>query len=155
WKIGFAIGPAPLNAALRAVHQFVTFASATPFQDAVAAGMEQAAARGYYAQRRADYDARRDRLRDALAGGGLRTLPIGGSYFLMADIAPFGFAGDVALCRALTREIGVAAVPPSAFYLDPARAPQLARFCFAKRAETLDRAAERLARLDPATFRPA
>ncbi|HEU5434319.1 MAG TPA: methionine aminotransferase [Thermomicrobiales bacterium] len=155
WKIGFAVGPASLNAALRAVHQFVTFASATPFQDAVAAGMEHAESLGYYAQLRADYTARRDRLQAALAGGGLRTLPIGGSYFLMADIAPFGFADDVAFCRALTADIGVAAVPPSAFYLDPARAPQLARFCFAKRADTLARAAERLARLDPATFRPA
>ncbi len=154
WKIGFAVGPAPLNAALRAVHQFVTFASATPFQDAVAAGMEQAVALGYYAQLRADYVVRRDRLRDALDGAGLRTLPIGGSYFLMADIEPFGFADDVAFCRALTEDVGVAAVPPSAFYLDPARAPQLARFCFAKRADTLDRAAERLARLRHAALAP-
>jgi N-succinyldiaminopimelate aminotransferase len=155
WKIGFAVGPPPLNAALRAVHQFVTFASATPFQDAVAGGMEQSASNGYYRQLRAEYAERRDHLRQALEGGGLRTLQIGGSYFLMADIAPFGFADDVAFCRALTTEIGVAAVPPSAFYLDPARAPLLARFCFAKRADTLERAAERLARLDPATFRPA
>ena len=147
WKIGYAVGPAPLNAALRAVHQFVTFASGTPFQEAMATALETAATTGYYAQLAADYARRRDLMRAALAGGGLTTLPIGGSYFLMAEIGDRGFADDVAFCRWLTSEIGVAAVPPSAFYLDPARAPGLARFCFAKRDETLAAAAERLARL--------
>ena len=64
----------------------------------------------------------------------------------MSDISHLGFDDDVAFCRWLTTEIGVAAVPPSAFYLDPARAPLLARFCFAKRAETIQLAAERLRR---------
>ncbi len=68
WKIGYAIGPAALNAALRAVHQFVTFATATPFQEAMAVAFETAAERGYYEQLRADYTARRDLLRDALRG---------------------------------------------------------------------------------------
>ena len=62
----------------------------------------------------------------------------------MADFSDLGFADDVAFCRWLTSEVGVAAVPPSAFYLDPARAPLLARFCFAKREETIQLAAERL-----------
>jgi N-succinyldiaminopimelate aminotransferase len=147
WKIGYAVGPAPLNAALRAVHQFVTFATATPFQDAMAAALETAHARGYYAQLRAEYTARRDLLAAALGDAGLPPLPVGGSYFLLADIARLGFPDDVAFCRYLTAEIGVAAIPPSAFYADPARAPQLARFCFAKRPETLAAAAARLARL--------
>ena len=147
WKIGYAVGPAPLNAALRAVHQFVTFASATPFQEAMAAAMEAAPGLGYYDRLRAEYAARRDLLRGALEEAGLPTLPIGGAYFLMADIAGRGFADDVAFCRHLTAEVGVAAVPPSAFYLDPARAPLLARFCFAKRDETLRAAAARLGRL--------
>jgi aspartate/methionine/tyrosine aminotransferase len=147
WKIGYAVGPAPLNAALRAVHQFVTFATATPFQDAMAAALEAAHARGYYAQLRAEYTARRDLLAAALRDAGLPPLPVGGSYFLLADIARLGFPDDVAFCRYLTAEIGVAAIPPSAFYADPARAPQLARFCFAKRPETIEAAAERLAGL--------
>ena len=63
----------------------------------------------------------------------------------MSDISHLGFESDVEFCRWLTAEIGVAAIPPSAFYLDPARAPLLARFCFAKRAETIQHAAERLA----------
>lgn len=147
WKIGYAVGPATLNAALRAVHQFVTFATATPFQEALAVALETARERGYYSQLRDEYTQRRDLLAGALDAAGLPPLPIGGSYFLLADIARLGFPDDVAFCRYLTAEIGVAAIPPSAFYLDPARAPQLARFCFAKRAETLAAAATRLARL--------
>jgi len=147
WKIGYAVGPASLNAALRAVHQFVTFASATPFQEAMATAFETAPQRGYYDRLRADYTRRRDLLRAALDDAGLPTLPIGGSYFLMADLAGLGFPDDASFCRFLTSEIGVAAVPPSAFYLDQARAPLLARFCFAKKDQTLRAAAERLVRL--------
>jgi aspartate/methionine/tyrosine aminotransferase len=144
WKIGYAIGPADLNAALRSVHQFVTFASATPFQDAMALALEEATGRGYYEQLNRDYAQRRDALRVALEASGLSTLPVKGAYFLMADVSRLGFADDVAFCRWLMTEIGVAAVPPSAFYLDPTRAPVLARFCFAKRQETIQLAAERL-----------
>ncbi len=147
WKIGYAVGPAPLNAAIRAVHQFVTFASATPFQEAMAVAFEEAPARGYYQRLAADYVERRDLLADGLWEAGLRTLPIGGSYFLMADIGELGFPDDAAFCRFLTSEVGVAAVPPSAFYLDPGRAPLLARFCFAKKPETLREASSRLTHL--------
>ena len=147
WKIGYAVGPAALNAALRAVHQFVTFASATPFQEAMATAMTAAAANGYYDDLTEDYRRRRDILQRATEVAGLPTLPVAGSYFLMADIAATGFTDDVAFCRWLTAEAGVAAVPPSAFYADLDRAPKLARFCFAKKDETLALAAERLARV--------
>ena len=144
WKIGYAVGPADLNAALRSIHQFVTFASATPFQDAMALALEEAEGRGYYAELARDYAERRDALRNVLEESGLPTLRVEGAYFLMADVSAFGFPDDVAFCHWLTTEIGVAAVPPSAFYLDPARAPKLARFCFAKRPETIRLAAERM-----------
>jgi aspartate/methionine/tyrosine aminotransferase len=144
WKIGYAVGPEPLNAALRTVHQFVTFASATPFQEAMAFALEEAGALGYYELLSREYDNRRVSLKQALEEAGLRTLPVGGAYFLMVDVADMGFADDVAFCRWLTAEVGVAAVPPSAFYLDPTQAPLLARFCFAKREETIQLAAERL-----------
>jgi aspartate/methionine/tyrosine aminotransferase len=147
WKIGYLTGPASLNAAVRAVHQFVTFASGTPFQEAMAHAMEIAPDIGYYDQLQADYTRRRDLLRDGLTGAGLPVLPIHGSYFLMADVSDLGFATDVDLCRYLVTEIGVAAVPPSAFYVDPARAPLLARFCFAKEDATLQAAGERLRKL--------
>jgi aspartate/methionine/tyrosine aminotransferase len=147
WKIGYAIGPGRLTAPLRGVHQFVTFASGTPFQEAMAVALEQAPALGYYGDLRRDYHRRRDALKVVLDGANLPTLPVSGAYFLMSDVSHLGFETDVAFCRWLTAEIGVAAVPPSAFYLDPARAPLLARFCFAKRTETIEFAAERLAKI--------
>lgn len=144
WKVGYAVGPASLSAALRAVHQFVTFASSTPFQEAMATALEVARTTEYYSQLHQEYDDRRRELTEILHGSGLPTLPVGGAYFLMADASRLGFDDDVAFCRWLTSEVGVAAVPPSAFYLDASRAPLLARFCFAKRSETMQLAAERL-----------
>jgi aspartate/methionine/tyrosine aminotransferase len=147
WKVGYAVGPPALNQAVRATHQFVTFSTSTPFQEAMATAMETAAQTGYYGQLRREYTARRDHLAAALAEAGLKTLPVQGAYFLLADVRGMGFPDDVSFCRYLTSEIGVAAIPPSAFYADPVRAPLLARFCFAKREETLRAAALRLQRL--------
>ena len=147
WKVGYAVGPAGLNAAVRAVHQFVTFATSTPMQHASAVALELSLANDYYDQLRREYALRRALLADTLDASGLPTLPIAGAYFLSSDISGLGFADDVGFCRWLTREVGVAAVPPSAFYLDRSRAPLLARFCFAKREETIDEAASRLERL--------
>lgn len=155
WKIGYCVGPAPMNAAVRAVHQFVTFASATPFQDAMAQALEIAPSLGYYDGLRRDYARRRSILTRGLNAAGLEVLPIGGSYFLTADVSGYGFPDDASFCRFLATEIGVAAVPPSAFYLDPERAPLLARFCFAKRDETLEEASRRLLGLDDAVERHA
>ena len=144
WKIGYAIGSASLNAALRAVHQFVTFASQTPFQDAMAEALELAATNGYYEQLAREYTVRRDLMNDALTGAGFSVLPSFGTYFLTIDGSEFGFANDVELCHWLIIEAGVTSVPPSAFYADPARAPLLARFCFAKEHATIAEAAKRL-----------
>jgi aspartate/methionine/tyrosine aminotransferase len=144
WKIGYAIGPAALNAAIRTVHQFVTFASATPFQEAMAEAIEQAGERDFYTTLAAEYDERRRALEQALTAAGLSVLPIKGSYFLMADVADRGFSTDVEFCRWLVSEHGVAAVPPSAFYMDAGSAPLHARFCFAKRLETIAEARTRL-----------
>lgn len=147
WKVGYAVGPAELSRAVRTTHQFVTFSTSTPFQEAMATAIEIAAETGYYEQLRREYTLRRDRLAEALTSAGLPPLPVQGSYFLLADVQGMGFPDDVSFCRYLTVEVGVAAIPPSAFYADPARAPLLARFCFAKKEETLLAAAERLQRL--------
>jgi aspartate/methionine/tyrosine aminotransferase len=149
WKVGWAIAPAPLTNALRAVHQFVTFTNSVPFQEALADALAFADAHGYYDELRATYTRRRDRLARALDAAGLPTLPVQGAYFLLADPGAFGFRDDVSFCRHLCTSVGVAAIPPSAFYADPSSAPLLARFCFAKRDETLDAAADRLRKLRP------
>jgi aspartate/methionine/tyrosine aminotransferase len=144
WKIGYAVGPAELVGAIQAAHQFITFASGTPFQDALATAMELSRSNGYYDQLVREYTHRKQLLESALAEADLDILPIGGSYFLMADISGLGFDTDVAFCEWLVESIGVAAVPPSAFYQDPSSAPLLARFCFAKSDATIAAAAERL-----------
>jgi aspartate/methionine/tyrosine aminotransferase len=147
WKIGWAIAPADLTAAVRGVHQFVTFCSSTPFQEAAADAIAFADAHGAWQQLRTDYAARRARLASILTEVGLAPLPVQGAYFLLADLAGVdaqAFPDDVAFCRHLTTHAKVAAIPPSAFYADPATAPRLARFCFAKSDATLDAAATRL-----------
>jgi aspartate/methionine/tyrosine aminotransferase len=145
WKVGWAIAPPALTAALRAVHQFVTFTSATPFQEALADVLPIAARDGYYAGLRADYARRRELLATALRAAELDPLPIDGAYFLLADLRARGVTDDVAFCRRLITEVGVAAIPTSVFHAEPAAAPAFARFCFAKTDETLQLAAARLA----------
>jgi aspartate/methionine/tyrosine aminotransferase len=147
WKIGWAVGPAGLNAALRAAHQWVTFATATPLQEAAAVAIELAASNGYYDQLREEYGERRALLCGILESAGLPTLSVEGSYFISADIGALGYADDRAFCRFLTTEIGVAAIPTSAFYTEPSSAAPLARFCFAKKITTLEAAGKRLQKL--------
>lgn len=147
WKVGWSIGPAPLIAALRAAYQWITFCVATPLQAGVAAAVALAPAIGYYEEMATMYRRKRDRLGAALAAAGLRPLTPAGAYFIIADTSVFSFPDDFAFCRWLTSEIGVAAIPPGAFYSEPHRhlARHLARFCFCKTDETLDAAARRLA----------
>lgn len=142
WKIGWAIGAEPLSAALRRAHQFITFSIATPLQHAAA----EAICHGgeFVASLREEYRSGRDLLAEALRDLGLEVYLPRGTYFLMADHTPLGFGDDVAFCRHLAREVGVAAIPPSAFYSDPSRGASLVRFAFCKRRETLERAIERL-----------
>lgn len=145
WKVGYAIGPGPLQVALRSVHQFVTFASATPFQLAMAHAFDRAWETGYFNELQRAYQQRRDMLRDVLVAVGLPSFPVAGSYFLTSDVAHTGHGSAADFCRWLTTEAGVAAIPTSAFYLEPESAPAHARFCFAKADETLRQAGERLA----------
>jgi aspartate/methionine/tyrosine aminotransferase len=147
WKVGWTIASAALTAAVRAVHQFVTFTNAAPFQEALADVLPAAADNGYYGQLRADYARRRDLLARVLRGAGLEPLPIGGAYFLLTAVGKLGYASDADFCRRLVTEIGVAAIPTSVFYERPETAPAVARFCFAKRDETILAAAPRLAAL--------
>jgi aspartate/methionine/tyrosine aminotransferase len=144
WKIGYIIAPPHLTEAVRRTHQFITFATATPFQHAMAYALQDALASTYYDDLLRFYRERRDFLVAALGELGFGVVAPAGSYFVMADIAPWGFDDDVAFCRYLTTEVGVAAIPPSVFYEEPSTAPPLARFCFAKEMATLQAAVGRL-----------
>ncbi len=145
WKIGYAIARPAISAAIRMSHQFVTFASATPLQHAMAQAIERSDA--YYLEFCAQYDARRQVLDEALHGAGFATVPRDGTYYTMADITPLGFDDDVEFCRWLPGAVGVAAIPVSAFYQGRREGRNLVRFAFCKRREVLRAAGERLAGL--------
>jgi aspartate/methionine/tyrosine aminotransferase len=152
WKIGWAIAPAAINSALRASHQWVTFATSTPMQYASAVALMQAESNGYYTQLVHEYSARRVILRDILSQTGLPLIDAAGSYFISIDVAPLGVSDVRVFCRRLVSELGVAAIPITAFYVEP-DAPQLARFCFAKKDETMRAAGERLRNLHTIAWR--
>ena len=144
WKIGWTCAPPDLAAAVRAVHQFVTFAVATPFQHAAAAALP--ADDGYYATLRAGYLARRDRLCEGLEDVGFGVRRPEGTYFVLADIRPLGYDDDETFCRTLVERVGVAAIPVSAFAAGKSLR-HLVRFAFCKDDATLDEGLRRLRRL--------
>ncbi|MCA9291838.1 MAG: aminotransferase class I/II-fold pyridoxal phosphate-dependent enzyme [Phycisphaerales bacterium] len=145
WKIGWTVAPPDLTAGVRAAHQFLTFATATPLQYGAAAALR--APDTYYAEFLADFRRKRDLLVDGLSRIGFTLRPPQGTYFVIADHTPFGFESDVAFCRHLVEDIGVAAIPPSVFYDDRAEGRPLVRFAFCKDDATLREALRRLSRL--------
>lgn len=144
WKVGYVTAPAALAAVVAKAHQNLTFTTPPNLQRAVAVGLAKDDA--YFAGLGADLAAKRDRLCEGLRGIGFDVLPSRGTYFVTADFAPLGFAGDdAAFCRHITEAAGVAAIPVSAFY-ESAAPGHYARFAFCKRDEVLDEAVARLAR---------
>jgi len=146
WKIGWAAAPPELSSAVRAAHQFITFATATPLQQGAAVALAQAGG-AYYRDLLADYRAKRDFLVRELSRIGFAVAAPAGSYFVCADFRPFGFDDDKAFVRHLIEKIGVAAIPPSAFYDRPELGRWYVRFAFCKKMETLESAVQRLERL--------
>lgn len=143
WKVGHVAAPAALTAEFRKVHQFNVFTVNTPVQHGLA---EYLADPAPYLGLAAFYQRKRDLFREGLAASRLRLLPSQGTYFQCVDYSAVSDLPEEAFCRWLTAEVGVAAIPVSAFYADR-REQQLARFCFAKQDATLARALERLAAL--------
>jgi methionine aminotransferase len=144
WKVGWALAPRELMVELRKVHQFVVFTVNTPVQLALAEFLGDPSR---YLALPDFYQRKRDLFRAGLAASRLRPLPCHGTYFQLASYEAVSDEPDVALAERLTREAGVASIPVSAFYADPPPGERLLRFCFAKEAETLARACERLARV--------
>jgi methionine aminotransferase len=143
WKIGTVAAPAALTAEFRKVHQFNVFTVNTPMQHGLARYLADPAP---YLELPAFYQRKRDLFRQGLAGSRFRLLPSEGSYFQCVDYSAISDLGEADFCKWLTTEIGVAAIPLSAFYQD-GRNQGLARFCFAKQDKTLHEALARLARL--------
>ena len=140
WKVGYAAAPAALMAEFRKVHQFNVFTVNTPMQHGLAHFMSDPS---HHLGLAAFYQRKRDRFRSGLERTRLRLLPSQGSYFQCVDYSAVSDLPEEAYCRWLTEEVGVAAIPLSAFYQGGFE-QHLARFCFAKKDETLDAAIERL-----------
>lgn len=142
WRVGWAIAPPALTAAIRKVHDFLTVGAAAPLQAAGAAALSMPA--DYYAHLAEQYTKRRDLLLGALREAGFKAFRPRGAYYIMTDISGFGSASDKEFARRLVQEVGVATVPGSSFYRKPGGGSQQIRFAFCKQMETLDRAIENL-----------
>jgi aspartate/methionine/tyrosine aminotransferase len=148
WRVGWAIAPPEVTSAIRKVHDFLTVGAAAPLQEAGAAALHFPSQ--YYETLATEYAARRERLLGILTGAGFRCFKPRGAYYIMTDISAFGFPDDVTFAKYLVKEIGVAAVPGSSFYRNPADGKNHLRFTFCKTEKTFQAAAERLAKLSPA-----
>jgi aspartate/methionine/tyrosine aminotransferase len=164
WKIGWIYGPPLLVDAISRAHQFTTYSIATPLQEAVAVALEKIQTNGYLDQLRADYLRRRASLFKALQAIGLKPKMPSGSFFILCDIGnrqlPAGLGTDKSLtgqflnmpdwnfCRWLTTEVGVTAIPCSAFYTGDERPTSIIRFAFCKKDVDLEEGERRLAKLD-------
>ncbi|MEP7198205.1 MAG: aminotransferase class I/II-fold pyridoxal phosphate-dependent enzyme [Chloroflexota bacterium] len=145
WRIGYCIAPEAISKAIRKVHDFLTVGAPAPLQEAAAVALKLP--RSYYDQLRVDYSRRRDLCLRALTDAGFQFNPVEGAYYVMCDFSAFGYNHDVEFAHYLVKEIGVASVPGSSFYMPPELGRQQVRFCFPKKDETLMAAGERLTQL--------
>ncbi len=142
WKIGWAVGPAEIVAAVRTAKQFLTFVSGAPFQPAIATGLRLGD--DYFEQFVTTMQHKRDLLCGLLDDAGFGVLVPEGTYFVTTDISPLGFEDGIDFCLRLPELAGVVAVPSAVFYQDGDDGARLVRFCFAKRDELLTDAGTRL-----------
>jgi aminotransferase len=145
WRVGWAVSPPALAGGIRKTHDFLTVGSPAPLQEAAAFALTMGD--DYYRDLASHYAARRARLLETLTRHGFVCHKPAGAYYIMTDVAAFGFPNDVEFVRHLVTEIGVAAVPGSSFYRDASRGSTKVRFCFCKKDETLDEASRRLEKL--------
>jgi aspartate/methionine/tyrosine aminotransferase len=145
WRVGFVLAPADLTDSIRKVHDFLTVGAAAPLQQAGVTALNLPDS--YYEKLSVEYQKRRDFLSERLEHAGFRCFRPQGAYYVMTDIAGFGFADDISFVRHLIENVGVAAVPGSSFFSDSSAGSTLIRFCFCKKYETLEEAGDRLRRI--------
>nr|WP_304629770.1 methionine aminotransferase [Rheinheimera maricola] len=144
WKLGYCVAPPALTVEFRKIHQYVTFASFTPAQYAIADMLAQQ--RQQVSGLAAFYQQKRDSFAMLLANSRFNLLPCQGTYFQLADYSAISELDDVSFCRWLATEHKVAAIPLSVFYQTPPQS-RIIRFCFAKQHDTLQAAAEALCQI--------
>ena len=142
WRVGWAIAPEHLTTSIRKVHDFLTVGAPHPLQEAAATALK--IDRSYYKTLAGDYQERREFFSRILEETGFRVYRPRGAYYIMTDIGHFGFSDDVAFAFHLVEKFGVATVPGSSFYSRSSLGKTKIRFCFPKKKETLEQAAEKL-----------
>jgi aminotransferase len=142
WRVGWAIASPSLTASIRKVHDFLTVGAPHPLQEAAAVALR--VDKPYYQGLAEEYQERRDFLARVLEEAGFRVYWPRGAYYIMTDVGHWGIRDDVAFAHHLVETIGVATVPGSSFYSQPSLGATKVRFCFPKKMETLEQAAERL-----------
>jgi aspartate/methionine/tyrosine aminotransferase len=145
WRVGWAIAPPRLTGSIRKIHDFLTVGAPHPLQEAAAAALR--IDRAYYKTLARGYQERRDFLARVLEEVGFRVYIPAGAYYIMTDMAHWGISDDMAFALDLVEKVGVATVPGSSFYSRPDLGSTKIRFCFSKKMETLQQAAEKLRRL--------
>lgn len=144
WRVGYCIAPPEITAAIRKVHDFLTVGAANPLQHAGAYALGLPSS--YYDELQREYQRKRDFIVPVLKDAGFVCHSPEGAYYVMADTTPFGFADDIEFTKHMIREVGVAVIPGSSFY-HVTEGVQMVRFCFCKKDETLEAAAENLQNL--------
>jgi aspartate/methionine/tyrosine aminotransferase len=145
WRVGWVLASPDLTDSIRKVHDFLTVGAAHPLQIAGVTALSQP--EEYYVDLAAKYRERRDMLMSILDDVGFRCFRPQGAYYIMAEISNFGFSDDTAFARHLVEHVGIAAVPGSCFFSDPRDGSNFIRFCFPKKYETLQAAANCLRKL--------
>ncbi len=145
WRVGYVIAPPDITNAVRKIHDFLTVGAANCLQHAGAFALTLP--QSYYDDLQKEYQQKRDFIVPVLQNAGFKCGFPEGAYYVMTDISDFGFENDIEFTKHLIREVGVAVVPGSSFYNDKKLGSQKVRFCFCKKDETLEAAAERLQKL--------
>ena len=143
WRVGTIVAPASASNAIRKVHDFLTVGAPAPLQEAVATALETLGD-DYYRDLAGSYRRRRDLMVDALTSAGFRCVPPAGAYYILADFSDISDDADTTFALDLARRAGVAAVPGSSFFANPADGHTLVRFAFCKSESLLQQARARL-----------
>ncbi len=152
WRVGWAIAPSSLTSSIRKVHDFLTVGAPHPLQEAAASALQMD--RSYYQTLAKEYEKRKEFFSQVLEETGFRIYHPHGAYYIMTDIRHFGFPDDVTFAMHLVEKFGVATVPGSSFYSRSSLGTTKVRFCFPKRMETLQEAAEKLRNFRETRTRP-
>jgi aspartate/methionine/tyrosine aminotransferase len=142
WRVGWAIAARKITASIRKVHDFLTVGAPHPLQEAAAAALR--IDRSYYQTLAKEYQQKRDFFENVLKEVGFRVYHPWGAYYIMTDVGHLGISDDVKFALDLVEKTGVATVPGSSFYSSPSLGSTKVRFCFPKKMETLEQAADKL-----------